>query len=161
MAKTMLADRESSVPSAEVSDEPTLSESHSEKLPGNIPGRVAPMVFPTVRPLNWRDHTYKDTPELLAHHPFGYYEIKREEGYGEWPWVVRPFLSSGSNFRTLADAKSEAEADYIGRVLSALDIAPSEATPSPNRTEGVRCVRIREFPHEHWKVENGRRALVP
>lgn len=77
-------------------------------------------IFPTVKPLEWRDHSYKDVPEFLAHHPFGRYTIKREDAGSEWPWVVRPFLTAGSNFRTLADAKSEAEADYIGRVLSAL-----------------------------------------
>lgn len=77
-------------------------------------------IFPTVKPLEWRDLTYEGPPEFLAHHPFGRYTITREEGYSEWPWVVRPFLTAGSNFQTLADAKSEAEADYIGRVLSAL-----------------------------------------
>lgn len=42
MEKTVLADRASSVLSAEVSDRAGVSESHSENVPGIIPGRVAP-----------------------------------------------------------------------------------------------------------------------
>jgi hypothetical protein len=41
MAKTMLADRESSVLSAQDADKATLSESPSENVPGIIPGRAS------------------------------------------------------------------------------------------------------------------------
>lgn len=86
--------------------------------------RVASASYPQepekVRPLEWRDMTYDDVPEFLAHHSFGSYTIKFEADFS-WPWIVRPFCTPQSNYQTLEEAKADCEAHYTRGILSALE----------------------------------------
>lgn len=83
-----------------------------------------------VRPLVWRDHSYKDDFLMIGSHPYGEYKITRE-GDHEWSWVLRPFIAGQSNYQTLDNAILAAEYNHLSTAegfldLSALDTARAE-----------------------------------
>lgn len=79
-----------------------------------------------VKPLEWCDHSFKDSVLWIATTPFDDYRITKEDV--EWPYVVRPFRTRQSNYQTLEEAKADCEADYERRVLSALSHQPAPVT---------------------------------
>lgn len=84
---------------------------------------------PCVKALEWRDLSYKAL-DMVASHPFcGEYHVTEEREH-EWPFVVRPFLTSQSNYQTFDEAKAACEADYEARIRSALVPATSQTKGS-------------------------------
>lgn len=77
-----------------------------------------------VKPLEWRDLTYGMQPHWTAHHSFGAFDVRHEPDQA-WPWVVRPFITGQSNYKTLGEAKAAAETEYAARIRSALVPAPA------------------------------------
>ena len=77
-----------------------------------------------VKPLEWLDMTYGMQPHWTARYPFGVFDIRHEADQA-WPWVVRPFITEQSNYKTLEEAKAAAETEYEARIRSALIPAPA------------------------------------
>jgi hypothetical protein len=72
-----------------------------------------------VKPLRWLDVGTPSELDLIAHTPFDTFHISRDDTC-EWPIVLRPFITSQSNYQTVEEAKAAAEAEFERRILSAL-----------------------------------------
>jgi hypothetical protein len=88
-------------------------------------GAEAEAVGGTVKPLDWRDMTFRGVEEWHAWHPFGDYRVTYEGDF-DLPYVCRPFPSGPSNYATADEAKAAAEADYSKKMGYAL--SPSSGT---------------------------------
>lgn len=81
---------------------------------------------PKVRPIDWRDMTYKGVEEWIGHCALSQsFTIKDAGGSPEYRFVVRPFLSGATSFPSADAAKDAAQADYEARILSALVTPPA------------------------------------
>jgi hypothetical protein len=72
-----------------------------------------------VKPLRWLDVGTPSELDLIAHTPFDTFQISRDDTC-EWPIVLRPFITSQSNYQTVEEAKAAAEAEFERRILSTL-----------------------------------------
>lgn len=83
----------------------------------------------TVKPIDWRDMTYKGVEEWLGHCALSQSFTIKDEGPlhegSEYRFVVRPILSGRTSFPTADEAKAAAQADYEQRIRSALYPAPT------------------------------------
>lgn len=78
-----------------------------------------------VKFINWRDMTYNGVEEWVGHCALSQsFSIKDEGSQPEYRFVVRPFLSDRTSFPTAEEAKAAAQADYVRRILSALQPLP-------------------------------------
>ena len=115
------------------------------------PTASAPATFPvpqpskllSVKPLEWRDHSFGLTPLWTARHSWGFWEITH--GKADWPWVLRPYVPAGSNFQTLEAAKRAAEEEHAKKCAGLFAIPdraqPSNASKTGRSRDG--CDRLR------------------
>lgn len=95
--------------------------------PALLPAQAVNVREPVVRveKLKWRDHSFGDDVLLITSRDD--YRITKDSTC-EWPYILRPFVSGASNYQTIDEAKSAAQADYEQRIMAAIEITRSDHT---------------------------------
>ncbi len=90
--------------------------------------------------LRWADLTYKEAVRFVATHPFGEYNITKDETC-RYPFILRPFIVGGnSNYLTLEEAQAAAQGDFDRKASDCLDWTAIKAPPvvTTSYSEGER-----------------------
>src|SRR6478752_4182689 len=137
--------------------DPKIGEPYASQIVEEFNLAIAPQApvsaVPVVSVLDWREEAIPPAGEVLAGSSAGLYCVQL--GHADFPLSFRDSLKLG-HFKTLAEAKAAAQADYEQRVLSALTSPPPPAQADDGRDAEIEHLKLEMDGVDNAKEEIGR-----